>query len=39
MIFLKPYIGLLNNSLADILNGNIHMLMFIGVTIDPAHPL
>lgn len=39
LMFLKPYTGLSDNCLIEMLNGNIHMQMFCGVLIDPSKPL
>ena len=39
LMFLKPYTGLSDNGLVEMLNGNIHMQMFCGVFIDPSNPI
>ena len=39
LMFLKPYTGLSDNGLIEMLNGSIHMQMFCGVLIDPSHPI
>ncbi len=39
LMFLKPYTGMSDDGLVEMLNGNIHMQMFCGVLIDPANPL
>ena len=39
LMFLKPYTGLLDDGLIEMLNGSIHMQMFCGVMIDPSKPL
>ncbi len=39
LMFLKPYTGMSDDGLIEMLNGNIHMQMFCGVLIDPANPL
>lgn len=39
LMFLKPYTGLSDNGLVEMLNGSIHMQMFCGVLIDPSHPI
>ena len=38
-MFLKPYTGLSDDGLIEMLNGSIHMQMFCGVLIDPSHPI
>ena len=38
LMFLKPYTGLSDDGLIEMLNGSIHMQMFCGVLIDPSHP-
>ena len=38
-MFLKPYTGLSDDGLIELLNGSIHMQMFCGVLIDPANPI
>lgn len=39
LMFLKPYTGLSDDGLIEMLNGSIHMQMFCGVLIDPSHPV
>ena len=39
LMFLKPYTGLSDDGLIDMLNGSIHMQMFCGVLIDPSQPI
>lgn len=39
LMFLKSYTGLSDDGLVEMLNGNIHMQMFCGVLINPAHPI
>ena len=39
LMFLKPYTGLSDDGLAEMLNGSLHMQMFCGVLIDPSEPL
>ena len=39
LMFLKSYTGMSDDSLVEMLNGNLHMQMFCDVLIDPAHPL
>ena len=39
LMFLKPYTGLSDDGLIEMLNGNLHMQMFCGVLIDPANPI
>lgn len=39
LMFLKPYTGLSDYGLIEILNGNLHMQMFCGVLIDPTNPI
>lgn len=36
LMFLKPYTGLSDDGLVEMLNSNLHMQMFCGVLIDPA---
>lgn len=38
-MFLKPYTGLSDDGLIEMLNSNIHMQMFCGVLIDPSQPI
>ena len=38
-MFLRPYTGLSDDGLVEMLNGNLHMQMFCGVLIDPSQPL
>ena len=38
-MFLKPYTGLSDDGMAEVLNGSLHMQMFCGVLIDPSEPL
>ena len=38
-MFLKPYTGLSDNGLVELLNGSIHMQLFCGVLIEPSEPL
>ena len=38
LMFLKPYTGLSDDGLIEMLNGSIHMQMFCGVFINPSHP-
>lgn len=39
LMFLKPYTGLSDDGLIELLNGSIHMQMFCGVLIDPSGPI
>lgn len=39
LMFLKPYTGLSDDGLIEMLNGSIHMQMFCGVLIDPSRPI
>lgn len=39
LMFLKPYLGLSDEGLIQALNGSIHMQIFCGVLIEPAHPI
>lgn len=39
LMFLKPYTGLSDDGLVEMLNGSIHMQLFCGVLIDPASPI
>lgn len=39
LMFLKPYISVSDDALIEMLNGNLYMLMFCGVPIDPSHPI
>ena len=39
LMFLKPYTGLSDNGLIEMLNGSIHMQMFCGVLIAPSLPI
>lgn len=39
LMFLKPYTGLSDDGLVEMLNGSIHMQMFCGVLIDPSNPI
>lgn len=39
LMFLKPYTGLSDDGLVEMLNGSLHMQMFCGVLIDPSAPL
>ena len=39
LMFLKPYTGLSDNGLIEMLNGSIHMQMFCGVLIEPSLPI
>lgn len=39
LMFLKPYTGLSDDGLIELLNGSIHMQIFCGILIDPAHPI
>lgn len=39
LMFLKPYTGLSDDGLVEMLNGSIHMQMFCGVLIDPDNPI
>ena len=39
LMFLKPYTGLSDDGLIEMLNGNLYMQMFCGVLIDPANPI
>jgi len=39
LMFLKPYTGLSDDGLIEMLNGNIHMQIFCGVLIDPSEPI
>ena len=38
LMFLRPYTGLSDDGLVEMLNGNLHMQMFCGVLIDPSQP-
>lgn len=39
LMFLKPYTGLSDDGLIEMLNGSIHMQMFCGILIDPSRPI
>lgn len=39
LMFLKPYTGLSDDGLIELLNESLHMQMFCGVFIDPSHPI
>ena len=39
LMFLKPYTGLSDDGLVEMLNGSIHMQMFCGVLTDPSQPI
>lgn len=39
LMFLKPYTGLSDDRLIEMLNGNIYMQLFCGVLIDPLYPI
>lgn len=39
LMFLKPYTGMSDDGLVEMLNGNIHMQIFCGILIDPANPI
>lgn len=39
LMFLKPYTGLSDDGLVELLNGSLHMQMFCGVLIDPGNPI
>lgn len=39
LMFLKPYTGLSDDGLVEMLNGNVHMQLFCGVLIDPSNPI
>ncbi|MDE5887931.1 MAG: transposase [Muribaculaceae bacterium] len=39
LMFLKPYTGLSDDGLIEMLNGSLHMQMFCGVLIDPSNPI
>ena len=39
LMFLKPYTGLSDDGLIEMLNGNLYMQIFCGVLIDPANPI
>lgn len=39
LMFLKPYTGLSDDGLVEMLNGSLHMQMFCGVLIDPQQPI
>lgn len=39
LMFLKPYTGMSDDALIEMLNGNLHMQMFCGVLIDPSRPI
>ena len=39
LMFLKPYTGLSDDGLVEMLNGSLHMQMFCGVLIDPSRPI
>lgn len=39
LMFLKPYTGLSDDGLVEMLNGSLHMQMFCGVLIDPSNPI
>ena len=39
LMFFKPYTGLSDDGLIEMLNGSIHMQMFCGVLIDPSRPI
>lgn len=38
-MFLKPYTGMSDEGLIEMLNGSLHMQMFCGVLLDPSHPI
>lgn len=38
-MFLKPYTGLSDDGLVEMLNGSLHMQMFCGVLINPFKPI
>lgn len=39
LMFLKPYTGMSDDGLVEMLNGNIHMQIVCGILIDPANPI
>ena len=39
LMFLKMYVGMGDDELIEMLNGNINMQMFCGVLVDPSHPI
>ncbi len=39
LMLLKPYTGLSDDGLIEMLNGSLHMQMFCGVLIDPSNPI
>ena len=39
LMFLKPYTGLSDDGLIELLNGSIHMQIFCGIIIDPSNPI
>ena len=39
LMFLKPYTGLSDDGLVEMLNGSIHMQIFCGVLLDPKNPI
>lgn len=39
LMFLKPYTGLSDDGLVEMLNGSVHMQMFCGILIDPTRPI
>lgn len=39
LMFLKMYVGMGDDELMEMLNGNINMQMFCGVLVDPSHPI
>ena len=39
LMFLKPYTGLSDDELIEMLNGSIHMQIFCGVLLDTKHPI
>lgn len=39
LMFLKPYTGMSDDGLVEMLNGNIHMQIFCGIMIDPVNPI
>lgn len=39
LMFLKPYTGMSDKDLIQMMNGNLHMQMFCGVLIDPMDPI
>lgn len=39
LMFLKPYTGLSDDALIEMLNGSIHMQMFCGIMVDPENPI